>query len=248
MSTNRDIRDKYTKIIGALAKKHGAPASNHEIAREATLAQCIGFTKRFVVGRASDTPHYRYDRYRRVLDESLQRNPINSGNVIHIDVGCGPGLFTWVVVDYFRSKPSINVTSYGYDHAPKMVKLARCIWKRLDETNNYFCYHNVSKVFDSRNQERSNKTTVIVTFGHVLIQTLNNGKAHEKFVDIISSFSTVADCRVIAVDAQKIEWREMFDEAWGQLKSAMERRGLIVDTPCWGWSQLWTTARARSRA
>ena len=141
MPTSRDIRDQYRDIIGSLAREHGAAASGYEISRDATLAACIGYSRRFIVGRANDEPHYRYGRYMRVLSSALRRNPVNTGTVVHVDIGCGPGLFTWVVRDYFRASPKIEVDLYGYDHSKEMVRLADYIWERLEEDVDYMCFH-----------------------------------------------------------------------------------------------------------
>ena len=248
MSTNRDIRDRYTEIIGKLAKKHRPTLSDHEIANDVQFAQCIGFAQRFIVGKAGDDPHYRYNRYRRALNAALQRHRVSAGTVIHVDIGCGPGLFTWVVMDYFRLKSSVEVVSYGFDHAPKMVKLARWIWKRLDETESYSCHHNIEKITRSASKLKAKSASIIVTFGHVLVQTHDNQTALDSFADIVAEFAQINDCRLVAVDGQKEIWREMFGEACDRLKAAMEKRGLIVDNPHIGSSEMWTIARARRRA
>ena len=211
MSTNRDIRDRYTKVIGKLAKKHRPAFSDHEIAKDASFAQCIGFAQRFIVGKTGDDPHYRYDRYRRALNAALQQHRVSAGTVIHVDIGCGPGLFTWVVMDYFRPKSSVEVVSYGFDHAPKMIKLARWIWKRLDETESYSCHHNIEKITRSASKLKAKRASVIVTFGHVLVQTHDDQAALNNFVDIVASFANTADCCLVAVDGQKEQWRQMFD-------------------------------------
>ena len=90
MPTNHDIRERYTEAIRALAKVYGAVPSGYEIPQDATLAQCIGYAQRFIVGRARDEPHYRYNRYMRALEWALRQDPAKGGTVIHVDIGCGP--------------------------------------------------------------------------------------------------------------------------------------------------------------
>ena len=120
MPENRNIRDRYREIIQVLAKEHGAVVADFKIPKNATLDTCLGYTIKYIVN--GNQKHYRYDRYYRSLKILLRKYPVKRGSIVHVDIGCGPGLFTWVVGDYFRSQSKFKVSSYGYDHAPNMVR------------------------------------------------------------------------------------------------------------------------------
>ena len=246
MSTNRDIRDRYREIIRALAKEHGEEGSGYYIDKNATLARCLKYTMDFVV--KGTKIHYRYSMYKRALQYNMDKHPANSNTLIHLDIGCGPGLFSWVVADYFRSKSSIDVELYGYDYAPKMVKLARLIRKLLGEDERYSCHHKKEKLIRLLRESKANRPYILVTCGHVLIQTSSNHKAQADFAQIIAKLAQLADCQIVAVDAHTGNRPQQFLTACDRLKDAMEKKGLIVDNPHIVESEMWTVARARRRA
>lgn len=246
MPANRNIRDKYREIIQALAKKHGAVVAGFEISKNAELDTCLGYTMKYIV--KGDRQHYRYDRYYRSLKFLLRRYPVKRGSIIHVDLGCGPGLFTWVVSDYFRSQSKIEVSSYGYDHAPNMVRLARLIWKRLELNENYSCQHKLDKLILSIRERKYENLSYLITFGHVLIQTRDDHKALENFADIVGNCVNTAECRMVAVDATMYDRPAKFREGCERLVVAMEKKGLIVDNPHIVESEMWTVARMRHQA
>ena len=246
MSKKRIFRDRYREIIRALANKHGEEGSGYHISKHATLSRCIKYTMDYIV--KGDRVHYRYNKYNGALLHHLNRNPVNTGTIIHVDIGCGPGLFTWVVLDHFRPRSSINVESYGYDYAPKMVKLARLIWKRFGEDERYSCHHNIEKLMTLLRNTKEMCPYILVTFGHVLIQTRGDYKAQADFALIIANLARLAKCRIIAVDATTRDRPANFRESCDGLKVAMEKRGLAVDNPHIVESEMWTVARMRHQA
>ena len=231
MPANRNIRDKYREIIQVLAKEHKATDSSHIISQNATRIQCIGYADHHIVAAQYERPHYRYDRYRRALASELHLHPVRGGTVIHVDVGCGPGLFTWVVRDFFRKIPNIYIKFYGYDHAPNMARFAIYLWKRFEEDTDYLCYHNLPELLNSLEEECATNSHVIITFGHVLVQTVDNARALAEFARIIAKCARLANCLVIAVDAQTGDRPKDFRRSLGSLKTFLENRGLTIEVP-----------------
>lgn len=229
MPANRDIRDRYTDAIGAMEAKHRTMGVGHQFPKNTSLAQCIGYARRFVIESPSGDPHYRYDRYMCGLKATLRQYPVSAGTVVHVDIGCGPGLFTWVVRDYFRNIPQVDVELYGYDHAPKMVKLARLIWEYMEECVYYSVHDRIDDLFSTSMPGGPRPSAVLVTLGHVLVQTANDESAMRDFASIIATFARLADCRMVAVDALSGRWPTDFQRACGQLRAALEKLGSIVD-------------------
>ena len=247
MPANRDIRDRYTEIIGHLVREHGSAVSGYEISKDATLAQCIGYARRFVVGGARDEPHYRYDRYMRVLQSACRWQPIHAGTVVHVDIGCGPGLFTWVVRDYFRANLPVHVELYGYDHAICMVELATSIWDLLEENANYSCHHDLCELISDVKPVVADACRVLITLGHVLVQTVDDNSAVDDFARIIAMCARIANCLLVAVDAQTGDRPEDFRRAHDQLQAALEQRGLTCSIPVMGRSDMVMSVRVTDR-
>ena len=247
MPKRRDIRDRYTKIIGELAREHGSEVSGYEISEDATLAQCIGYAQRFIVGRARDEPHYRYDRYMRVLRSALPQQLSKTRTLIHIDIGCGPGLFTWVVRDYVRRTSTTDVELYGYDYSKQMVKLANIIWNRLGEEECYSCFHSTTDLKHGMRLPRTGKCRVLVTLGHVLVQTVDEASAIGDFARIIAMCTRMANSLVVAVDAQTGNRPEDFRRACNILEGALKQRGMTTVVLSSGRSNMVTHVKVTRR-
>ena len=231
MPANRNIRDKYRKIIQDLATEHKATDSSHIISQNATRIQCIGYADHHVVAAQYERPHYRYDRYRRALASEIHPHPVRGGTVIHVDIGCGPRLFSWVVRDFFRRRPNIDVKFHGYDHALNMARFAIYLWERFEEDADYLCFHNLSELLNSLEEGCAANSYVIVTFGHVLVQTVDSAPALAVFARIIAKCARLANCLMIAVDAQTGDRPKDFRRSLGSLKTFLENRGLTIEVP-----------------
>ena len=227
--------------------KYRAMGVGHQFPKNASLAKCIGYARRFVIESPSGGPHYRYDRYMRRLKATLRQYPVSAGRVVHVDIGCGPGLFTWVVRDYFRNVSQVDVELYGYDHAPEMVKLACLIWEYMDECVYYSVHGRIDDLFSTSMPGGTTPSAVLVTLGHVLVQTADDESAMRDFASIIATFAQLADCRVVAVDALSGRWPKDFQRACGQLRAALEKLGSIVDIRVVGRSEMQGVVRVASQ-
>ena len=247
MPTSRDIRGKYREIIRSLAIEHRVVSFDYEVPEDATLSQCIGYANQYVVGLAGSRPHYRYDRYMRVLESMFQQHPVRRGTIVHVDIGCGPGLFTWVVRDHLRDMPNVSVDFYGYDHAQQMVSLARSIWRLLEEGTDYLAYYNIRNLLSSIPRACGDRCTILVTLGHVLIQTVENDSAIGDFARIIAMCAGMANCLVVAVDARSRDRPQELRRACNKLDAALQRCGLTIHIAPMGWSHMVTNVRTTDR-
>ena len=148
MCRNRAIRNEYEDIVNVVSVNYDLanihPA--HAIRSNATFADCLKYTHTYLMGGEHNEQHYRYDYYLQALRD-MSFDFENCETLVHVDVGCGPGLFTWVVQDHFRANPHINLELYGYDHSPNMVQPANSIWSRLEEETHYSCHHSLEDFY-----------------------------------------------------------------------------------------------------
>ena len=232
MDQAQDIRDKYLETIRSISADHPTAdiESAYLIPADATFAQCLGYTQKYIVGEINDEPHYRYDIYRSALQE-IPFNLENAERLVHVDVGCGPGLFTWVLRDYFRAHSGIALELHGYDHSREMEALATSIWSRLGEDAAYACHYQLDELLSTATLVRPDTCSVLVTFGHVLIQTMDDESAVNDFTTIIETFAALGDCQILAVDARMLWQREAFRKACKNLAVVIKQRGMTLT----GW-------------
>ena len=193
------IRDEYINVIKELAQLFGHTQGHYRIPENASIQQCLGYALRYISGNS--TVHYRYDRYRTQLRRSLRAHNdfCRTGTVVHVDIGCGPGLFSWVVHDHFNDA-DVKLQLYGYDHATEMVRLAELIQDELESTIRVRFCHEIPQLLADL-PCGSSRGDVIVTFGHVLVQLANNQQAIEEFAIILEHLTQIGRCLVLAVDA-----------------------------------------------
>ena len=222
------IRDKYVDIVEGIAQRARVRslARKYRISSDATRRECIQYALRYVVRHTKR--HYRYDRYRSALSLALQMSAsqIENGELqLHIDIGCGPGLFTWVVQDRLRLD-QISVGLYGYDHSREMVRLAEEIWDELGETVSSYWHSDADEMLATALSEGTRHDHSLVTFGHVLAQTHDNEDAIQHFARIVADVATV-NCLIIAVDAHRAG--PSFRKGCENLCQALLALGTIVD-------------------
>ena len=223
----RRIREQYVDVLEGLATQFGRDEGNHIIPVNASFHRCIDYACRYFYERDS-VPHYRFRRYRaalarllNVFDGHLDRN---SEAIIHIDVGCGPGLFSWAAHDYFiENGGGRSLELYGYDHCPAMVRLAQAIWRRLDTQADASFAHSPDALMSDIWQGGS-AANVIVSFGHVLIQASEDPAAIRTFSDFLARHSPL----VVAVDSKY--GAATFGRACDSLRDALWcHHGLEID-------------------
>ena len=227
------IRDHYIGTFERIGRRYGEEDSNCEIGPNDSLRKVIGYTRSFVVEHGEE--HFRYDYYRRELSEALRRLGFHPQNrqVVHLDVGCGPGLFSWVVRDYMLSEHGIDsgrIDLIGYDHARNMIVLADLFRQRLPVEYNFNGYSEIEEVCAALSSRDFSASDVVVTFGHVLIQMGDNAVAMGDFAETIRRLFPSHSCIALAVDAYRWEERrQAFRNACERLRIALSGVGVTLE-------------------
>lgn len=231
------IRDQYIQAFEAISKRYGEKASGWEIDPDVSLKQAIRYTRQYVVGNPQN--HFRYDYYRNVLYKAMydfSYNPVN-GKILCMDIGCGPGLFSWVVQDYMSSNrvKSKNLKVIGYDHAKNMIRLSKkfhvSLRKQCATSYNWHGDFKFNRLKQNLKGLDFSNHDVIVTLGHVLIQINDNAQAMRKFSKIIRSLCPFRSCIVVAVDAYSSEERRrQFRSSWKTFREYLRDDGMNCES------------------
>ena len=93
------IRDSYIPTFNAIARRHHEEPSTAQIGPGDSLRKTIGYTRQHVIEH--DQQHFRYEYYHGALSLALTRLGFDPAHrrVVHLDIGCGPGVFSWVMYD-----------------------------------------------------------------------------------------------------------------------------------------------------
>lgn len=223
------VREQYVDVLEAMARRFGRIEGNHVIPVNASFRRCIDYACRYL-HEGDSVRHYRFNRYRaalaRLLDVFNGHLDCNADVTIHIDVGCGPGLFSWAAHDHFLDiQGGRSLELYGYDHCPAMTRLAEAIWRRLDTQVDASFAYNAEELMSDIWQGGST-ANAIVSFGHVLIQASEDPTAIRSFSDFLAQDNAL----VVAVDAK--HGAATFSRACDSLRDALWRhhgRGMDME-------------------
>lgn len=113
-----------------------------------------------------------YPKLSKILDEHFSNYINEFSDCEWIDIGCGPGTFTFALVDYFKNK--IDSTVWGIETSPLMRKQARKIQEGIYPEANIKIVQSVSDI-SVKTKKR------ILLFGH----SANEMKVNEvqKYID-----------------------------------------------------------------
>ena len=123
------IRDLYARVIRSIMAKYGIAGAEMpprwSVRPNASFADVLRYTD--WCAAKSD---YRFGRYYSAIGKALGSR---AKKWAHIDIGCGAGVFSWAFLDWAaeRGIEYSNVTLYGYDACPQMIRLARMIRGKL---------------------------------------------------------------------------------------------------------------------
>ena len=196
------IRDHYMSAIDRMASRFGRESGYHVIPRDSTLPRCIDYAARYLY-EGDTKEYYRYNRYMLALEDLLRYygDHRKTSAVVHVDVGCDPSLFSWVVHDYFKCQEhGTEIELHVYDSSPEMVRLAGLIWREF-ETDVCLVTTSDSGELNSQIMQSGPPADVIVRFGHVLVQTSDQKDAIGSFAYILSAIRLNSNL-ILAVDAQ----------------------------------------------
>lgn len=224
------IRDCYFGVLDAVMREHNIrlsePRPDPTVTATATLADVVRYTDWYYRGGDSQ-PHYRYHRYRGVLDTMQPAGKREA----HVDIGCGAGLFSWAFLDWAREKglDYDRIDLYGLDHSQAMINLAgRMRVGLLPDVPDYpeLRYTNsVAAILrDLRTRHRAG-TDYTVTFGHILVQAPG---AIPNFARIIAYILRLQDaqssCALMAVDARGASL--LLAQSWSALLNSLTKLGI----------------------
>ena len=227
------IRNHYEEVFEEIVRQHGEGEDppSFEIDADCTLHRAIGYTKQFVF------EYRRYGHYTSVLYQALPQLDFRPADkpIVHLDLGCGPGVFSWAVRDHMIEKYGMkdsDLIMIGYDHAPNMIKLAHLFRDHLPIEFNLKGYSDVADIISSEN---FSDCDVIVTLGYVLIQTEGDPDARKDFAEIVQSLLKSSNsCILIASDSHSPNYpenRQIFGEACNQLETALRERRMNLTKP-----------------
>lgn len=92
------IKDRYQEIIRDIMAEYAIrPTSQpgHVVQKDAGFREVLQHTEHYVGGGNDTQPHYRYLRYRELLNDLEP----SGRREAHVDIGCGAGLFSWTFLD-----------------------------------------------------------------------------------------------------------------------------------------------------
>ena len=238
------IKDYYIQAIRGIMDTNQIEESvrqpEYEIPDKATFETVVQYTEWYIAGgeqRASSQSkrHYRYDRYLRALQECGLSSRTTSQRITHIDIGCGPGLFSWALLDWAREN-QINYSGidlYGYDHSQQMIELARQVQDGLRGVVSdypklhYYC--DMGTFLADIVERCDSGRDYVITLGHVLAGNQDNNDINE-YIRIVDQVLQLQDSTkpitVLASDATSGKHRSDFVGGWNKLLQALRARGV----------------------
>lgn len=222
----QEVKSRYVSVIESIASAEGTTELGYVVPPDATLSECIGYAREYVVRRQQEQPHYRYEKYLTAVRRCMQEFPFDrdTPTAMQLDLGAGPGLFTWVFWDWAQSETMDgkrrSLDLFGYDHAPEMARLARRVWGAFGLPCEYRCLASQEEVY-ANVWPQGPPTNVLITLGHSLIQVHRHGGL-EIFAEMCEAVASLdRRARLVAVDAHGRGMPREFDSAWEEFVSMM---------------------------
>ena len=224
------IVDTYVSAFEKIAARYGEQSGSAHIGADDGLQEAIGYTRQYVVEHT--TPHFRYKYYKSALARSFRelRYDPTGRHIVHLDLGCGPGVFSWVLHDFMesrqRSRPH-RVEYCGYDHCAAMIRLAQLFAENFPEHYEFRGYSNRSKMELALTEPSFAQCDVLVTFGYALVQVRDDPTALTDFAALVGHLFPARHAIVVAADAY-YDWqtRDAFREQCTAWKAALKEVGI----------------------
>ena len=226
------IRDNYIRAFNSIAQRHGERHSNARIGPWDSLRETIGYTREYVVEHT--TPHYRYQYYHGALSGALKRLPFDPADrpLVHLDIGCGPGVFSWVMYDYMASQEKRDpgrVAYYGYDHCAAMIELAHLFLGCFPDPYEFRGFSDLAEISKTLTEEDLSNCDVVVTFGYALVQVRDDPVALRRFATLIKCVLPSHSCIIVAADARSTFERGAFRDQCRELETALNSVGVALE-------------------
>ena len=226
------LKDHYQRILGDIAREHDIEVRQRPgylVRRDSGRVHVVHHTVWYVGGRADTRQHYRYRRYLEVLSSVA----LVEERIAHVDLGCGAGLFSWVLLDWAteRGIEDHHVDLYGMDHNSAMIELA-------NEVREQFLRHRpdypelryeeeADDLCATLTENHRESAKYIVTLGHVLVQARTRD-AIQNFTQVIAHVVRLVgpaeNCTLIAIDADG--GRDALATGWAALLNCLDREGI----------------------
>ena len=208
---------------------------SYELSPSAEMTEVLQYTDWFVAGTGDSREHYRYRRY----FETMQHLPLSQRRQVHVDVGCGVGLFSWVFLDWATGKmlDFKRLRLFGLDQNRTSLDLASRLREKLSlvvpsypKLRYYEKAETLSRNLIKRHLKGSD---YVITFGHVLAQS-HSSEEIRQFTGVIRSALEVMEegcrCTLVAVDARGATWA--FGQGWNQLLSSLNQSDIDYEDCC----------------
>ena len=226
------VKNHYHEAIYNIMRKCRIKTSRrgHIIAANAGFAEVVQYTEWHIGYKSREQEfrgkytnrHYRYERYQPVMN---RRGPSDKRQV-HIDIGCGAGVFSWAFLDWATSRNIgyDRIELHGLDHCKAMLDLAHTLRDEMSQNilsypvlNYHTC---MDDLLHSLNRQKGDDKDYTITLGHVLVQA-HSPEDIEGFARIISNAAALtgprSKCVLAAVDAKEqtgefpIGWNALLD-------------------------------------
>ena len=206
------IRDHYRDVFREIQHEYGEGEEYppYEIDADCSLRRAIGYTRKNVI------ECNRYEHYQGALDEALEQLDFYPTNkkIVHLNLGSGPGLFSWVARDYMmlqqHVKDDSDIVMIGYDHSKNMVNLADLFRTRLPVEFTLKGYSDIDELEKKLSSVDFSDYHAIVTFDDILTHRqhrstpLHNTPSLYDFARITQSLlNSTNSCILIVVNAFK---------------------------------------------
>ena len=227
------IRDNYVWAFDAIAQHRGKELSTAQIGPHDSLEKTIEYTRQFVIEQT--TPHFRYQYYHDALSLALTELGFDPANrrVVHLDIGCGPGVFSWVIYDHMASQATRDpgrMDYYGYDHSAAMIQLAYLFLERFPVQYEFLGYSDLTEISRALADEDFSNCDVVITFGYALVQVRDNPTALDDFATLIACVFPSHSCIMVAADAHYDgATRRAFKDQCRALETALDEVGVALE-------------------
>ena len=213
------VRDLYFGVLDAIMNENNIgplpQRPSHIVRADASFTEAVQHTD-WWLRRNDSIPYYRYNRYRATLGGP---QPIGDSRtrLAQVDIGCGAGLWSWVLLDWATDSNLAydRIDLYGIDHSAAMITLAIFMRDKLvSNIANYPTLHyetDAQMLLQALTQNHQQPTHYVVTLGHVLVQALADSSGPDA-ISAILNFTWVithilrlqdrqSDCVLVTVDA-----------------------------------------------
>ena len=229
------LRDIYVSAIREIMAQHeieAAPAQpQYEVGTGASFTDAVQYTDWYLTTHGNDVEHYRFDRYFNAIDQVFGNY---AGRLIHIDIGCGAGPFSWAFMDWAtkRGMASADLSLYGYDPSQEMIRLAwmlRAKMRSADPSYPDLQYDSNYASFIRRLANIRGHADCLITFGHVLAGNHDHDDigSFTRIIDRVTRLTDHLDqVWLLASDATSDRHRDSFESGWSTLLLALQEIGV----------------------